>query len=604
MVDHLIEDGDCKDVEEIGFIDKDKTVDGSEDEYPLLTKEDLMRIDRENPRWRWFRISLIVLFWVVWFGLIAVSAIYITLTPRCAPRPVQEFWQSGVGYWVNPFAFKNSGGDLVGDLKGLATAIDYVSETVGAGFVVLTSMTPFYPKHLQNDSLKSFEQIHPKLGTVEDFESFVRTMKKKGIKVVVTLNFNSVPLPQGRANVSHLIPAEANEFCRTGTSCSVSIGESKFYSTFGAESNSVDLNLKDSGVLEEIKNATRFWLSKGADGILLADAAFYVGQRNCSHSSWSDSFPACKLYTSETISVIQELRKVVDEESLKSSRNRFLIADPGNTSYNENPEPLLGTEEHPGAHVVISRAFTFKSAPGADLVNRFHEYMNASQLDRLGLMVASPNDKPYSDIFSAASVLLLPGTPLVYAGIELGWSPEGGLPPNELYPFGENPPVGSVTSHLPMPWDSRGTNFSDYEGVGKIFSKYINDFSITETVETAMAAGRGSSVFGLTQSLIKLRKSTPSLQWGSFNLTKDLAPSDSFTIFKRSAPGFDSIFVVMVRPGAANSVIDFSTHCSSLTPLVVYPPNSAFKPEVKMFSLKVYFASTSENNLYVFSCVA
>ncbi|VDL38474.1 unnamed protein product [Hymenolepis diminuta] len=604
MDDHSVENGDCKEVEEMAFIDKDKSIDNSEDEYPLLTKEDLMRIDQENPRWRWFRVSLIVLFWVIWFGLIAVSAVYIALTPRCPPRPVQEFWQSGVGYWVNPFAFKDSNRDLVGDLKGLAAATDYISENVGAGFVILTSLTPFYPKKIPLSSGKlSFTKVHPALGDVEDFESFVRTLKKKGLKVVVTLDFNSVSPDHELARGTNLISSKSDEFCLTGLNCAVQVDGSDFYSTYGNESNSVDLNLKSPEVLEEIKNATRFWLSKGADGILLANAAFYVEEGSCIGTSWGQVFPSCKLYTPGTISVIQELRKVVDEESNKSSRSRVLIADPGDTDHSIKAESLLGTKENPGAHVVVSRDFVF----GSDLASSLSQFagsMNASQFNPLALTVASPSDKPYSSLFSTASVFLLPGTPLVYAGSELGWSPENGLPPEALYPFGEKPVIGNVASHLCMPWDSRGVNFSDSDNVGDLFEKYITDLNITETVETAMAAGRGSSIFGLTQSLIKLRKNTPSLQWGNFNLATDLTSSKSISIFKRSAPGFDSVFVVMVRSGGSSSVIDFSANCSSLTPLVVYPPNSAFEPGVEIPNLKVYFKSSPEDNLYVFKCVA
>ena len=111
------EGGDHLD-EEMAFIDKDKEVDESGDDYPLLTKEDILRIDHEEPIWRRLRIALVVLFWVVWVSLIVASGIYIGFTPRCPPRPKQEFWQSKVGYWVNPFSFKDSNGDGVGDLQG------------------------------------------------------------------------------------------------------------------------------------------------------------------------------------------------------------------------------------------------------------------------------------------------------------------------------------------------------------------------------------------------------------------------------------------------------------------------------------------------------
>ncbi|MTV29017.1 hypothetical protein FTX61_27155, partial [Nitriliruptoraceae bacterium ZYF776] len=125
--------------EDVAFIEKHKEVTkDSEDEYPLLTKEDLLRLDAEQPIWRRLRIALIVLFWVVWICLIVVSILYIVFTPKCPPRPAQSFWQSKVGYWVNPFSFRDSNGDLVGDLRGLLSAGDYIQESVGAGFLILT----------------------------------------------------------------------------------------------------------------------------------------------------------------------------------------------------------------------------------------------------------------------------------------------------------------------------------------------------------------------------------------------------------------------------------------------------------------------------------
>lgn len=118
-MDHSTAGGDSVNAEDVAFIEKHKEVkEETQDEYPLLTKEDLLRLDAEQPIWRRVRIALIALFWVVWICLIVVSILYIVLTPKCPPRPVQSFWQSKVGYWVNPFSFKDSDGDLIGDLKG------------------------------------------------------------------------------------------------------------------------------------------------------------------------------------------------------------------------------------------------------------------------------------------------------------------------------------------------------------------------------------------------------------------------------------------------------------------------------------------------------
>lgn len=605
--------GDSSNGEDVAFIEKHKEEkDEYGDSYPLLTKEDLLRLDAEQPIWRRVRIALIALFWVVWVCLIVVSILYIVLTPKCPPRPVQSFWQSKVGYWVNPFAFKDSDGDLVGDLKGLLSAGDYIQENVGAGFLVLTSMSPLYPKILPEVDSVSFASIHPALGTMEDFGALLRGFKKRGMQTVISLNFNAVPLNHELAKPAYLVSATPEDkFCRAGNGSAELMDGAMFYSTYGSGSGVVDLNLKSPEVMEKVKNVTRFWLHKGVDGILLSDAAFFVEEGTCASDKWLSSFPTCKLYTNGTVGVIQELRKVVDEVSSETSRPRVLIADPGNTGYGastkEDAEKLLGTEEAPGAHLVISRQFAFQRGfhgeeGGAAKVQSYLETTDVTLRSQLALVTASPSDKPYTSVYSTASMFLLPGTPVIYAGTEIGWTPSSVMPPSMLYPFGQLPVVDSVSSHLPMPWDSHGGGFSDSVNVSKAYSAYTAGLKVVETVETALAAGRGASMFSLTASLVQLHKEYPSLLWGSLNATMNVPKAKDVEVFKRSATGFDSIVVVMVGTEGGSSVLDLSSDCSSLVPLVVYPPSDAFATGVELSSLKVYFQSGKECSLYVFKC--
>lgn len=82
----------------------------------------------------------------------------------------------------------------------------------------------------------------------------------------------------------------------------------------------------------------------------------------------------------------------------------------------------------------------------------------------------------------------LVGTPVIYAGSELGWSPLSSLPPQLLYPFGELPIVDDVSSHLPMPWDSHGVGFSDSVKVGKVYGAYTAGLGVEETVEVSVSS--------------------------------------------------------------------------------------------------------------------
>lgn len=89
------------------------------DDYPLLSKEDLMEVDKAEPKWHKIRLSIVIIFWLIWLGLCVGTCLFVGLTTRCPTRPSQEFWQSNTGYWLNPFAFKDSNGDKIGDLKGM-----------------------------------------------------------------------------------------------------------------------------------------------------------------------------------------------------------------------------------------------------------------------------------------------------------------------------------------------------------------------------------------------------------------------------------------------------------------------------------------------------
>lgn len=63
-------------------------------------------------------------------------------------------------------------------------------------------------------------------------------------------------------------------------------------------------------------------MAKGADGIMLDDAAFFVEEGECAGKEWFGSYPHCKMFTSGSLKVIQELRRVVDEVSAATSRPR------------------------------------------------------------------------------------------------------------------------------------------------------------------------------------------------------------------------------------------------------------------------------------------
>ncbi|KAF8570758.1 hypothetical protein P879_00863 [Paragonimus westermani] len=159
-----------------------------------LTREELKAVEDVEPVWRRLRIGLLVTFCVIWVALLVSVITIVMLTEKCPPRPDLKFWQSSVAYYVDPFAFKDSDGNWIGDLNGLQSEMSYIQDSVGAGFVILTSI---FHGHFTNDGrnlgqLTDFEKIDPVLGTMSDFRNLLKTFRRQGLEVIISLDINGI----------------------------------------------------------------------------------------------------------------------------------------------------------------------------------------------------------------------------------------------------------------------------------------------------------------------------------------------------------------------------------------------------------------------------
>ncbi|VDO66015.1 unnamed protein product [Schistosoma margrebowiei] len=250
--------------EEVGFLptskdspDTNENEAGQKDTYRLLTREDLMQLDSKEPLWLRLRWGLFILFWIVWIGLLLAAILIIVFTPKCPPRPVLPFWRSSTGYWVNPFAYADSTGDKIGDLRG-------------AGFIVLSSI---FSGQFTNDQkilglVDDFYTIDPAAGTMEDFKYFVRSCHKSGIHVVLTMDFNSVSAKHSWTDSTSMLEP------------------------YPSGGRFVDLNLRESVTLDRVS----------------------LG------SKWFAKYPASQIYLNESVEVVRRIRKVVDEMSDSSGK--------------------------------------------------------------------------------------------------------------------------------------------------------------------------------------------------------------------------------------------------------------------------------------------
>lgn len=96
-------------------------------EFTGLSKEEILKYEKD-PQWVKIRWILFVLFWIVWFGMLIAAILLIVLTPKCPAKPRLEWYQKEVFYQIDVSKFQDSNGDGIGDLEGVLSRLDYLSE--------------------------------------------------------------------------------------------------------------------------------------------------------------------------------------------------------------------------------------------------------------------------------------------------------------------------------------------------------------------------------------------------------------------------------------------------------------------------------------------
>ncbi|KAF5306135.1 hypothetical protein FQR65_LT07411 [Abscondita terminalis] len=121
-------------------------------------------------------------------GIIAMVAIVIAMVwklPKTC-NPPTEWYQGKLMYEIFPASFSDSNDDGIGDLKGIASRIDYLT-SLGVQSVRLTSIFSSlqYPENYQN--ITSLTKIAPQLGNMSDFNLLVNALHAENILLVLDI---------------------------------------------------------------------------------------------------------------------------------------------------------------------------------------------------------------------------------------------------------------------------------------------------------------------------------------------------------------------------------------------------------------------------------
>lgn len=183
-------------------------------------------------------------------------------------------------YQIYPKSFKDSNGDGIGDLRGVAEKLDYPKD-LGVDYLWLT---PFFvsPQRDNGYDVADYRNIDPMFGTMEDLDNLIAEGEKRNIGLMFDMVFNHTSTSHewfrralaGEKKYQDYYIFKEGAPDQPPTNWQSKFGGSawEYVSSLGKwylhlfDVTQADLNWKNPEVREELKEVIRFWKAKGVKG--------------------------------------------------------------------------------------------------------------------------------------------------------------------------------------------------------------------------------------------------------------------------------------------------------------------------------------------------
>jgi len=377
-----------------------------------------------------------------------------------------HWWQRAVIYQIYPRSFADSGGDGIGDLRGITSRLDYLNDGTERSLGVdAIWLSPFYRSPMADFGydVADYTDVDPMFGTLQDFDELLSEAHARGIRVIVDWvpNHSSDrhpwfvesrsardsrrrdwyvwrdPAPDGgppnnwRSSFSAVGPAWTFD----------PIGDQYYLNSFLPEQP--DLNWDNPEVEAAMHDVLRFWLDRGVDGFRL-DAIHRLGK----DPELGDNEPDLP-HDQDTPVVHERLRRirgVIDEYEERMIVGEVYLRDL------RRVVPYINT----GDELQLAHNFVFVHLPWAASSFR----TSIEEFETLAGDAAWPawflenHDHPrvasrYGASRARAALMLvctLRGTPFIYQGQELGL-PDADIPAARIVDVDGRDP-----ERAPLPW--------------------------------------------------------------------------------------------------------------------------------------------------------
>ncbi|XP_075970895.1 maltase A1-like [Anticarsia gemmatalis] len=481
------------------------------------------------------------------------------------------WWESAVVYQIYPRSFKDSDGDGIGDLNGIASKLEYLKE-LGVDAIW---MSPIFksPMYDFGYDIADYKAIATEYGNMTDFDNLMTKAKSLGIRVVLDYVPN---------HTSHESEWFVQSSKRNGTYAEFYIWADGLNNNTSPPNNWVsifrksaweynadrgqyylhqfviqqpDLNYRSGYVQQQMKEVLRFWLDKGVSG-------FRVDAVNMLYevANGTDGYPDEPLsgaagygpddyeylnhiYTkdrNETYDVVYDWRAVLDEYTTKHNESKIMMTE----AYTELELMMryYGNGERNGS---IPFNFAYlglaSTSTAVDFNNTINEWMNAMPEGKTANWVNGNHDN--SRMASRQGVtrvdtmnmmaMLLPGVTITYQGEELGMTDgevtwEQTQDPQacntddviNYYKKSRDP------ARTPFHWDA--TSFAGFTTGNSTWLPVASNYA---TVNVAVEKATNKSHLNFYKQMVALKNTAP-VRTGTLD-TK--APSDTIFVITRTS---------------------------------------------------------------------
>ena len=481
---------------------------------------------------------------MVLFGVfIAGSLAMAQASSHAGDGESHAWWQHAVFYEIYPRSFADSNNDGVGDLRGIASKLDYLKD-LGVDAIWISPCFPSPQVDFGYD-VSDYEDIDPMYGTLADFDNLASEAKKRGIHIILDFVVNHTSdqhkwfLDSKSSRTSARRdwyiwrdgkgPGEPpNNWASIfgGSAWKFDPTTNQFYYHFFYPEQP-DLNWRNPAVKDAMFDVTRWWYKRGVSGFRLDAVDTLFEDPNLQDNpilkpgknAFGDPFEQNKYNTKlpEVHEVLRGLREVANEyDAVLIGETWTADVAELNQYYGKGnnelqlPMDFLFTMVNKLSPAEFRKQIAAVDAASGwptfvisnhDIVRSYDRYGDGQHNDQIAKLMA-------------ALYLTLRGTPIMYYGEEIGMKT---TPPTRQEdvkdPIGRKgwpKEKGRDGERTPMQWDNS-------ENAG--FSSGTPWLPVPPTYTTHNVADESkdpSSVLEFYKNVLKLRHTNEALMYGSY----------------------------------------------------------------------------------------